>query len=154
MCSCRGCVVLFTVFWYVFVICGGWYVSTSKRNDVHELLYVNCECGGTTEPAPGAPARRRRPRRRRERCATAIAPREEATEPTTTRRSASRRALRTVQRASRRRGRAAAERHAAASAAAQLSWRQERQRGAAGSGAVTRNQPGVRRPKVIDSKCL
>ena len=93
--------------------------------------------GGRTKPAPGAPAWRRMQRRCEHR-ATATAPRGEATAPTTTRRK--REPLGTThytERVIHRRGRAATECHAAASAAARLSRRQERQSGAAGSGAVS-----------------
>ena len=94
------------------------------------------ERGGTTKPAPGAPARCCRPRRR-ERRAMAIADREKATTPTNTRRKHE--PLSKMHRAgsvSRRHGKSVAERHAAASASTRLSRRQECQRGAVGSGAV------------------
>ena len=74
------------------------------------------ERGGTTELAPGAPARRCR-QRRRDRRATATAPREEATAPTTTHREREPpNTTHPAERASHRHGSAAAQRHAAASA--------------------------------------
>ena len=82
------------------------------------------ERGGTTKPAPGAPAGRRRQRRCARR-ATGTALREQATAPTTTRRE--REPLSTTNRAERtscRHGRVAAERHAAESAASGApAWR-------------------------------
>ena len=109
------------------------------------------ERGGTTKPAPGAPTRRRRPWRH-ERRATATASREEATARTSTGRKHE--PLSTAHRAakaSRRHERAAIERHADASAAARQSRRQERQRGAAGRGAVSavrrRSPPEEKRPR-------
>ena len=87
-------------------------------------------------PARGPRAQRRRQRRRESR-ATTIAPREEATAPTATRRERSPPIM--LHRAKgeiRRRGEAAAERHACVSATARQRWHEDRERGAAGSGAV------------------
>ena len=110
------------------------------------------ECGGTTEPAPGAPqtlvaigsvtgiGAPKRP-------VTGIGSREEATAPATARREREPPNATCAVRASRRQGRAAAERHETAGAAERLSRRQERQRGAAGSGAVdaARRRPSLER---------